>query len=244
MVAPSDARQVHETWMTYDKFRIGMAVTQAVQGVANFPAIAQMDYVPFLNARQVGEVGSAYTNIASKDKTSFPFQLESIGMRFTYPDPYLNDLSPSAQAMSKVWKEIIPDHSWFEFSIREDTRLIAKPTMLPPGYGLVGAISDQQWLNNSFASSLEMGVASLGNRFKFMGDFLSIPEGTAIAGRLYFSPYAKYLLNRMSVWDLDLKDGADQTGGMPEATTYNEAAIEVTLRGTRFVQQRGEIYAP
>lgn len=239
--APEDARQVHETIMLYDTFRISEEVTAPIQGVTSFAAIAALDYVPFLNARQEAEVGSAYTNIPSKDKMAWPFLVESIGVRFKMPTPYLSDLSPNGMAMAKAFEEILPDESWFEFYIRDDMRLKAKPSMLPPGYGPTGAGTYIAWFNASYAADVTMGTPSLGNRFRFIGDTLNVPDGCPIAGKLYFSQYARtVILPRMTLWDLDLFEGNEP--GTQVETTHNQALIEVTLRGTRFVQQRGELF--
>jgi hypothetical protein len=232
--------RVHETTMLYDTFRISRLIANAVQGVASFAAMAALDFVPFLNARNEAEAGSAYTNLQSKDKIAHPFYLESIGLRFRYPSPYLSDLTPNGNAMAKVFQEILPDHAWFEFGIREDCRLKIKPSMLPPGYGPTGSGTYIQWFNANFSDDVNMGVASLGNRFRFVGDVLAIPDGSPIWGKLYFSQYARtVLLPRMTLWDLDMFEGAEP--GTDDETTANEALIECTLRGTRLVQQRGEL---
>jgi len=232
--------RVYETTILYDTFRISRLIANAVQGVASFIAMAALDFVPFLNARNEAEAGSAYTNLQSKDKIAYPFLLESIGLRFRYPTPYLSDLSPNGVAMAKVFQEILPDHAWFEFGIREDCRLKIKPTMIPPGYGAVGGGTYIQWFNANFSENVSMGVAHLGNRFKFVGDFLRIPDGSPIWGKLYFSQYARtVILPRMTLWDLDMFEGDEP--GTTEETTANEALIECTLRGQRLVQQRGEL---
>jgi hypothetical protein len=242
MVAPDTARQARQTWIIYDTCRIGSLVPNSFpKGYANPAMVAADDHVPFLDVRQSSEVGKAYTNITSKSKLPWPFDLESIGVRFVYPNPYNSGIVVNADAAAKAWQEILPDHSWIEFGIREDTWLINKCSMTPPGYGPSGMAMYTNWQNNSFVSVEGQGNQAFGNRFRWIEGTIRIPADTPIWAKIYFSEYAKQqILNRIQLLPLDFKEGEDASG---EDTTPNELSIEVTLRGVRRIQQVGEYFA-
>lgn len=242
MTAPENAKQVHQTSILYDTCRIGELVPDNFpKGYTTLAAMAADDHVPFLDVRQSSEVGKSYTNITSKSKLPWPFYLESVGIRFFYPNPYNAGIVANADAAAKAFEEILPEHSWFEFGIREDTWLIEKCSLLPPGYGPSGMAGYVNWQNNSFVSVESQGVAAFGNRFKFINGVIPIPADTPIWGKLYFSQYAKtQILQRLQLLPLDFHEGEDASG---EDTTPNELSITVTLRGTRAIQQAGEYFA-
>lgn len=243
MTAPADARQVAESWMRYDTFKISSLITQptAVVGASSFAGLIALETIDFFNVRTRSEVGGEYTNIESKDGAEFPMYLESIGIRFVCPSPLLTDLTPDGAAMAKMWTEVIPEHSYVEFGVGQDTKLTLKPHMMPAGYGPQGMASWNQWLNASFVSVEAAGSCVLGNRFQMIQDTINIPAKTPVFAHLRFGSYAKFLLARMQLWDLDLQEGAEP--GTTDETTPAMATIEMSIRCIRLVQQRGELFA-
>lgn len=227
---------VIETWQIYDCVRIGKNVPSKYPGGFNsFVQMALADEIPFLNIRNSSEAGLAYTNVSSKDKLPWPFWLESIGLRFLYPDPE----SPANPApllgdnvMGKMFQQVIQEHAYFQFQIREDTIVTLKPAHMPAGMGPSGYISSIGGIT-SMGTVITQGQANMGNRWKFQGKPLNIPRDTPIKGILKFSDTGKQLLTAM---------GAPGEIPFGAAVWTNEAMIELTLRGKRGVQQRGEYH--
>ena len=235
--------------MIYDTLRIGMGVAPDFPGgCGSFADVANKEELPFFNIRNSSEVGLAYTNVTSKDKTPWPFYLESLGVRFHLPDPFKLDearVTSGNLAMAKMFETMLPDHMWGEFSIREDVRLIIKPSMCPPGYGPYGAMIMNLPVAPGVASStFSSGEPVNTNRWKWVGADLEIPRDTPIKFVLKMSAYAKLLLKAMDTLPvLAFTTPADpDTGARSPLDLVNEAHIEVTLRGKREVQQRGDYH--
>ena len=242
MTAPADARQARETWMRYDTFRISsrIATPSAVNGASSFANLATFPSISFFNARTRTEVGQEYTNVEDKGGVEYPIYVESVGIRFVCPSPLLTDLTPNGGCMSKMFQDELPEHCSCEFMIGQDTKLILKPFMMPPGYGPMGSAAYTQWLNQSFVAIENSGSPVLGNRFQQIEDMIAVPAKTPIELKVNFGPEALFLLNRMTLWDFDLFEGEDASG---EDTTPAMCKIEASIRGVRLVQQRGELFA-
>lgn len=237
--APEGAKQVHENTMLYDTCRIGSAVPEKYPGGhPDFIDLAGPEHIPFLNVRNSSEAGLAYTNVTSKDKIPYPMVIESIGFRFCYPDPNMALIFSGDMSAAKFFISVLPEHAYFKFIVREDTILILKPHMAPSGYGIAG--HSQYFRFDMHNTNLESGFQSLGNRWKWTGRALHLPDDTPIRSELYFSPYAKRMLRAMGVvYDLDFHESEAN----PEGRFPNEASIAVSLRGKRWTQQRGEYFS-
>lgn len=231
-------KNVVEPWMIYDSALIGPAsvVDVSQNWYTSFTQLSQAPEVPFINVRSMSSAGGAYTNITSRDKFPWLFLLHSLGMRFMYPDPTVDNASSHSAKMAatKFFQMHVQEHAWFELEIREDVVLRIKPTHMPPGLGVTGFISGQSAQNNWMATSLTNGVPTLGNRWKNTLKALEIPRDTPVRARLFFSQYGKDLLAQLG----DVA-GLDFEGEDPFA---NIAMIELTLLGFRGVQQRGEYH--
>ena len=238
-VAPEGAKQVHENTMLYDTCRIGTLVPEKYPGGhQDFISLATPEHIPFLNVRNSSEAGLAYTNVTSKDKIPYPMVIESIGFKFHYPDPNMSLIFSGDMSATKHFQMTLPQHAYFKFIVREDTVLILKPTMAPPGYGHTGQFGFYRV--DMASAELNSGLPLLGNRWKWTGKALHLPDDTPIRAELYFSPYGKKLLEAMgSVYDLDFHESEPN----PEGRFPNEAHIEISLRGKRWIQQRGEYFA-
>lgn len=225
---------VIETWQIYDTVRIGASVPANYPGgFPSFAAMAAADEIPFLNIRNSSEAGLGYTNVSSKDKLPWPFWLESLGMRFMYPDPETaNGGEPGDFMLSKLFMAHLQEHAYFQFTVREDVIVTLKPAHMPAGMGPMGFSVP---LNPAFAMSsiITQGNPNMGNRWKFQGQPLNIPRDTPIKGVLKFTDYGKQLLTAMNL-----------PGKLvfTNAAVENEALIELTCRGKRGVQQRGEYH--
>ena len=234
-----DYKSVRESWMIYDTVLIGLDDEQSAKypgGFTSFTAMSQQDEIPFLNIRNSSEAGMAYTNISSKDKTPWPFYLDSFGMRFIYPTPNINGASEHSAVIagSKIFETEILDHCYFQFQIREDVRLTIKPAMMQPGFGPQGFMVGNFAQNSLFMSNITNGQPNMNNRWRNVGYTMNIPRDTPIKGLLRFSEYGKALLRQLgNVAEFDFAD---------EDTFQALARIELTLCGKREVQQRGEYH--
>lgn len=231
---PNEYKNVWESWMIYDTVVIGDGVDEAQNWYASFAAMAAAPEVPFINVRTMSSVGGAYTNITSRDKFPWPFLLHSMGMRFMYPDPITDNSSPhtAIMAATKIFNQVLQEHSYFELEVREDVILRIKPSHMPAGMGPTGYVQGNNAANNWMATTITNGVPQLGNRWKFVGKAIEIPRDTPVRGRLYFSQYGRELLTALNaVSPLDFEEEEN-----------NYALIELTMLGTRGVQQRGELH--
>jgi len=231
-----DPKNVGEFWPIYDRCLIGPSVDPKYPGgFQSFTEMAQADEIPFLNIRNSSEAGKTNTNITSKDKIPWRFDLNSIGIRFVFPDP--NAFAASEHngltTASKWFMQYLPEYAVFDFKIREDIRLTALASHLPAGHGPTGSFEVNTGGNRFFGSIINNGEAVMNNRWKFF-DNIAIPRDTPISGTLRFDDYGKDLLRQ-----IDEVPGIDFGGEQPFA---NRCFIELTLRGARWVQQRGEYH--
>lgn len=225
---------VMESWMIYDTALIGPGVDTSKNWYSSFTNMANQPEIPFINVRTLSDAGGAYTNITSRDKFPWMYKLHSMGLRFMYPDPTVDNSSPhtAIMAATKLFNQVVQEHAWFELELREDVVLRVKPTHMPAGMGVAGYVQGNNAQNNWMSTTLTNGAPYLGNRWKFVGKSLSIPRDTPVRGRLYFSQYGKDLLTQIDeVADLDFDEAFN-----------NIAMIELTLLGMRGVQQRGELH--
>ena len=218
----------------YDTCNIGPDIDTKVNGwYETFTQMANAPEIPFLNVRNESIAGQTYTNITSMDKVPWWFELNSIGLRFLFPDPHILGASehPGLSAMSKFFQQVLPEHAFFEFKIRSYTFLKQKASQLPDGYGTTGQMQVNTAANNSFHSLMHNGSPEMLNRWKMLRNE-NIPKDTPISGRLVFDDYAR---NIFRIWDSvpAIDFGAqDLTGNMCQ--------IVLTLRGIRYEQRPGE----
>lgn len=236
---PEVFKNVRESWPIYDTVLIGLTEAESAKypgGFQNFTAMAAVDEVPFLNIRNSSEAGLSYTNISSKDKTPWPFYLDSFGMRFIYPTPNVDAASEHSAVMAaaNIFETEILDHCYFQFWIREDVRLTIKPAMMQAGFGPQGFMIGNSTQNTFFMQNVTNGNPNMGNRWRNVGYTMNIPRDTPIRGTLRFSEYGKGLLRQLAN-----VAGFDFIGEDPYQAL---ARIELTLFGKRAVQQRGEYH--
>jgi len=229
-------KNVEENYEIYDCCLIGAGVDAKYPGgFASFAAMALAEEIPFCNIRNSSEAGKAYTNITSKDKLPWGFKMESIGMRFLLPSPSkaIDTAAGAELAKTKFWLDAVMEHAFFEFKIREDVILTVKPAMIPGGIGPVG----NQFAPTTAESSyiITNGTPYVKNRFSYGKRPIGIPRDTPIQGTLKFSEIGKELLTAMG----DVGVLHFGTTAVP-VVVNNTAIIELTLRGYRLVQQRGE----
>lgn len=228
---------VRETYMIYDTIRIGTNVQDNYPGrLTSFSELATAESLPFFQTRSVND-GKAYCNLTQKDSMSWPMKIESLGIKFTYPSPNADSSSPyrARRESSKLFEMIILDHMYVDVIIREDTILTLKPMMMPTGYGVVGQESrEDQNTAGTYSLIATNGLSSGNNRFKFVEKMLGIPRQTPWKAVLVISQQGKDILNDLgAVQPLEINNGAERA---------NEALIEMSARGFRYVQRRGSYY--
>jgi hypothetical protein len=229
-------KNVMEPWPIYDSVLIGPAVDTSKNWYASFATMAQQPEIPFLNVRTLSDAGASYTNITSRDKFPWLYYCESIGIRFLYPDPVVDNASThtAIMAATALFQKVIPEHAYFELQIREDVIYRACPAHMPAGIGVTGFVNGNNAANNFMMTTLTNGVPAMANRWKFVNGAIAIPRDTPVLARLFFSQYGKDLLTQLGA-----VSGFD-FGGV--SAFPNVAKIELTLFGVRGVQQRGEYH--
>lgn len=231
---PQDLKDWGSYWQIFDTVNIGPSVDPKVAGwFQSFTEMADAPEIPFLNVRNESEAGKTYTNITSKDKIPWWFDLNSMGLRFLFPDPAINvgNEHLGITTMAKQFMSLIPEHGVFHFKIRSYTFLTVKASHLPAGFGPEGYFEMGTGTNTGFTSLIHNGEGAMGNRWKFLGNE-RIPMDTPMNAFIELDDYARSMLRK---WDtvpgIDFGD---------ETPFSNMAQIELTLRGIRYEQRPGE----
>ena len=227
-------KKVGSNWVYYDNVMIGPGWRdRGVGWFDNFTEMASRPEITFFNVRTGSTTDYSYTNMESIDKIGRPFRFESLGIRFVYPDPHMSDQHQLNQAAAKFFQMTIPEHCVFKFFIRDDQWLTLRPVMAPPGWGYKGS-SFTTSVNPSMSNVISSGEPNGIDRWRWLGNGIKIPESSQIKGTITFSEYGKELLKKLdAVWPLD---------GTGEDPFPNVAQIELSIRGLRYVQMRGEYY--
>lgn len=231
---PTHLKDWGSYWQIFDTVNIGPGIDKKVSGwFETFTQMADAPEIPFLNVRNNSEAGKSYTNITSKDKIPWWFDLNSMGLRWMFPDPAVNvgNEHLGITTMSKQFMSLLPEHAVFNFKIRSYTFLVVKASHLPAGFGPEGYFDMGVGTNTGFTSLINNGPGIMPNRWKFLGNE-RIPMDTPINAFIELDDFAKSMLR---TWDT--VPGIDFGG---EKLFDNMAQIELTLRGIRYEQRPGE----
>jgi len=233
-VLPDSLKDWGSYWQIYDTCCIGTTADPKVNGwFQSFTEMANAPEIPFLNVRNLSEAGQTYTNITTKGKMPWWFDLNSIGLRFLFPDPAVNVGSEhlGLTTMAKQFMTLLPEHAVFHFDIRSYRFLSVKCTHLPAGFGPQGYFDMGVGQNTGFTSLINNGIEKMDNRWKFLNNE-RIPYDTPIMAKIELDDFAKSMLR---LWDtvpgIDFGE-EDLFANMPQ--------IELTLRGIRYEQRPGE----
>jgi len=228
---------VMETWVAYDTAKIYAGSKNPPLEFSDFLSLAkQEDGIKFFSARTASDIGNAYTNITTRDNLQKPLWLESIGIDFHYPTPtQIPRRGMADMAAAKIFETIIGHHCYLQLITDEEVRTWIKPNHAPSGFGSYGGyqmiVPDG---SNVFQGVVTNGTPHSSNRFVYLAD-LQIPAQTKITMVLFFSDYAKGLLNKIGqVGNFDFESGVYP--GM--------AKIECTMRGIMGFQNRGQYKNP
>lgn len=203
---------------------------------------------------------TACLNKGSTDTDREPYSDE------TTANPTYAQLTNREELLSGMWEADIPNHCSMIMRTNQDIRLRAPVAMLTPGYGAVGggwgwgspgdlsvralggtpgpSISNEALppAFGGYATNLETvqhGVADIRQRFDFPIP-IDVPKRANLSITIKLSQYAKELLKAISgpywfpVADEITVDGLQKT---IKSVCFG---MQVTLKGERLVQQRGD----
>ncbi len=149
---------VNQEFLLWDTVCIGSDVPANINGwYPTLAAMAASDVpISFFNQRQEGETGTTYTNMKKKTGLDWPVNVESLGIRFVYPDPVNVDMYDGDRTAAKMFREVLCEHTSLSLYIggSDDKILSLKPAHAPSGYG---PMSNQSGPTASFTSTGTMG---------------------------------------------------------------------------------------
>ena len=222
-----------EDFILWDTICVGDDVPEKFQGFRTFGDMADSSTpYAFFSQRQESETGSFYTNMKKKTGIDWPFYVESIGIRWYYPDPINAGPFDGDRAAAKVFCEVVPQHSIIEFYVggSDDKLLTLLPEYAPSGYGPTG---DQTGVSVEYSSIISSGIASAANRWNWTQKALALPKDISIEVRLQLAKKAKDFLRALgTVNPIVFQNGS----------VHNWAMVRVSLRGMRDSQRKGAWY--
>lgn len=250
-------QNVVETYPVYDTLLVGPFMADQHLGhkyvplkwYESFAALALEEEWPFLDVRNISDVGLAYTNVESKDSFPWAFKAITIGVQFftaygAFPDI---QAEPPFQAgdygACQIWQVNLWEHVGLVFEVRDDQKLKTTVELTPSGTGPYGqSILGGTILGggSTVGGTSCIGEPVLANRWRFP-DWIDIPRGCKARILLKPSTYARYLLACMNgpySWPMKSKDPQATEPILVDALV----GVRVSLFGKREVQQRGELH--
>ncbi len=254
-------RNVRESWTLHDTVLIAPILPNENNGwFQSFANMALQNDIPFFNVRN-RIVGLQWNNQDARDVMPYGYYLESIGVRFFCPSMKTireyNDAIPIPLQIIDVSDDIsahifcvdLPRHCTGVFQVQQDERLKAAAIMLPSGQGYSG---DGYGQGAPIASSAPPVMGTPGhydsmvqgvpqNQCRWIWpEPIEIPRRATISFKLQYNEYAKAVLTQLNAWFCEgWKSSVDPEAN---ATFKIVAGIQVTLRGQRLAQQRGELH--
>ncbi len=244
-----------EPWPIYDHVQIRSDIpVDSNKGYPSYAAIPTR--VPFFNVRTEGEVGSAMTNLESKDSLAYGFRLYNLGVFFRAP---VGDLAPAVFPVAggilgannpnfpAIFNGDVPARVAVRFQVRQDDKLLSNCYMTPAGIGPYGnetgtvAAAPPGFAVPAAWARATQGDPELGNRWNFVApgqDPIIMPRGCTFRAILEFDDYIKGLL-AIVPGPGELKFCTD---GLTEKSFPACALIGVSLFGLREVQQRSALH--
>lgn len=225
-------------------------------------AFAQDERHTFFKSRTAGNSHLAYSNFDSVDNIDYVFRAYSLGVTFFAPiSPDANNsivVSPAGmiENLPGWWLFDLPKHCGVDFRVQQDVIVENAVIATPAGYGPRGGGGAQPLTDTTapFPNQTPWklvtgtnGIPMITNRFQFPKP-LDIPRNTTIEANIYLSSYARYIMNSIN-GPLDWVLPTSEQDTQPPAegdffTVPTRYGIQVSLFGTRDVQQRGQYFAP
>jgi hypothetical protein len=225
---------VRQDFLLWDTLRIGANVPTQVSGwFANFTdLLADGNKQSFFNQRQESEAHTAYTNMKKKTGLDWHVIITDIGIGFYYPDPINVDMFDGDRASSKLFNEMcMSDSSCALFIGGADYKILSfVPEMAPYGFGPSG--NQVGGSLTGYASLVNNGLPTGGNRFWFTNQAIPLPKDTAINVDWLMEKPLRDLMTAMV---------APQPIPFASGDYVNEVKVRVCIRGLREVQQLGNM---
>ena len=251
---------VPEPWMTYDSIVLSKVMYGKELGqrewFTTFKDFAAQETHSLLKGRTEGSAGLVNCNMTTADKTAWPMDAFSIGVNFKAPGT--RNLS-QCDSQGKIiiadiysahyWETIFPTFCAIQFKVGNDIVAEGPALDFPPGYGATGGgagwsqgesltnLQDPAYLN--YAAT--QGTPAMKNRRQFF-DTLDIPKGEILECLLVVSKAARTFLADLGGpygYTIPTKNADPEVFSNPPA----RYKIVVSLKGIRYVQQRGALHA-
>lgn len=209
----------------------------------------------FFNQRNIASAGMEYTNLETRDQVPWAFTVSEMTIHFFGPSAVFqrlhSDVAPNPDAWNGIWTALweadVPKHMGVELWVNQDAKLRINAMMpgsgggpVVGGYGSLGAEAGIVNPAGTIPWSIHGGGqsnATVKSAYVFPRP-IEIPVKAAIAVKLIPSEYIRQLL-------MSIPGPSDFP--ITGALGYNYVpcffGVRVTLKGTRFVQQRGEAHA-
>lgn len=227
------------------------------QFFATMAALANANELSFFNTRNQSMSHKSITNMDAIDRFSFPFLIDSIGVQpfvlapigrtpehgGEVPVEQLTD-EQSIILGPLYWMTEFLKHCSVTVKINQDEKLVTMADMLPAGFGLSGsATSDPLWNQNNFTQSgilvYSNGRTHIKNRIP-MPKPLEVPRGQTVTVSIVPSTKARNDLRVLSPGFANSRDFENSEVIGQQINGF--VGLRVSLMGTRFVQQRGQLH--
>lgn len=240
---------VGENWTLQDTVIIIDAKDELKNGWFNtLAALGATNDVPFFNVRN-RSVGLYWNDQDSRDTFPYAYELHSLGIRFWGPSmtQWVENASQDVKmdnASAHIFVNDLPRHAHCELQIQQDIRLKANIAMLPSGMGISGdgygagfaKVIGQPGDSSTHFDSINQGEPDLTKRWLWPLN-IGIPRRANLSVKIVFNQYGKELLGVMNNGEITQ---LNTEGGESRVEAF--FGMQVTLRGRRFVQQRGDLH--
>lgn len=206
----------------------------------------------FFNQRNIASAGAEYTNLETRDQVAWAFVAKELMVHFFAPSAvFQREIDGATEAwngiFSAIWEADIPKHMGIELWVNQDAKLRINAMMpgsgggpVVGGYGSLGVETGIVSPAGTLPWSIHgggQGNALVKSCYVFPKP-IEIPVKAAISVKLIPSEYVRQLL--MAIPGPTTFPIAGDLGYIYAPCFYG---VRVTLKGTRFVQQRGEAHA-
>jgi hypothetical protein len=256
-------RRVVESFPLYDTVVISSAIDESnnLGFFNNYAQMGNQNKITFFDQRKQTDTDLAYCNLDAKERFPYGYTAYSFGISFQGPAVGSIATIPGepttvAEMVFGRWSEEqlfnfeLPKHCGVRVKLEQNDVLESNVMFSPAGTGAFGQsniggspTSPSDYAYNPHVSGMTggFGIPQMTNRFPFP-EPLVIPTNSVFSIELEFSQMGKELLKAMqgpSDWVMGEVVDGDPPLVIPHSTPAM-GMIQVSLMGTRYVQQRGE----
>lgn len=250
-------QNVKEDWTLHDT--VVIMPTKGELKISGFytsyAALAAQNEINFFNVRN-RTIGLFWNDQDARDVMPYGFYLKSIGVRFWAPSmagriESMPETGPMFDHISHhTWVCDVPWHLYGVLQIQQDEILKVNAAMLPSGMGFYGdgVGSGTPLLPGIEGGVLEgagghhdsftQGMPQLHNQWVWPVE-MEIPKRASIGFKLVLNEYIRRVLSGMNNWDCVV----EQLSETDISAILGFSGIQVTLKGYRLAQQRGELHS-